>query len=502
MDKTPPPIVANENTFQLILVGGNLIPVRGSTDTSVFMSVMRGADTLSTILGETGLKKSTAFSSLKRLSETGAIDSRDDDGERKWYSNAFRVLESTETVKESLKPYFMESLFVRGDGSYKRLLTNAISLMASFGVSISPILDSMAIGIADRLYDQKYKETDAEEAIDICIRFLTDVDLARITLLDHIPLKIGVELTTPMPHLSASIYVQFVLTILSSFATLCTGDPYCISSTEETGEGTYVANLSPSIKKCPESYGNNILKDTRITRSGDDQWIYLIDGDIKIVKEKPWMDIIDAVSIYPRDALSISKITGMPRATVLLNVRRMVNEGILTSVGKGKTSMYSLATTHSFTWKGVNLENTADEDMELNLMISDSDSFFLHMMSYIILRGDSLGIDVGPLLYNISTIFADITMEHKKYTSIKDALSFLQESDFKTLHVTSFLPFTLVFVSPKKLNRKVARVASEFDVRYFSRLLEKITDMKYVLSESEVYGENNENHKLVFRPAV
>lgn len=399
--------------------------------------------------------------------------------------------------------YLVEALFVRGDESYKRLFTNVISIVASFGVSVSPIIDSMALGIAKRLHSRVNGEgMDTEESLDSCIRFITDVDLARVTLQDYIPLRVDVELTAPMPPSAASIYVQFVLTIITRFTALCTGDPYCISSVENTGDGTYVANLSPSMEKCPRTYGNNFLGNMTITEDGEVQRAYMIDGNIKIVREEAWMNIIDALSTHPRDASSISKSTGIPRATVLLNIHRMMHEGIIMDVKREKATLYTVTTDHAFTWNGINLRNTADEETEMDLMTSDPDSFFLHMMSYTILKTDSLGIDIGPLLYKLSGNLADVTMDLKKYTSIKEALSSLQGSEFKTLHVVSFLPFSLVFVSPKKLNGKVARVASEFDVRYFSRLLERITGTKYIVSESEVYGEGNENHRLVFKPVV
>lgn len=71
----PPSSVIDENTFQLTIADGKMVLVRGSTDVSVFMAVKRGANTLSAVQYETGLKKSTAFSSLKRLSESGVVKS-------------------------------------------------------------------------------------------------------------------------------------------------------------------------------------------------------------------------------------------------------------------------------------------------------------------------------------------------------------------------------------------------------------------------------------------
>jgi len=500
----PPPPPQNDGIFQLVLANEKIVLIKGSTDISVFMAIMKGADTLASIVKITGLKKSTAFSSLNRLWEKNAIYCTGNDDDRRWHTDACRIMESVEPDTEPLLPYHREAMHAKDDGYYKRIFTNALMTTSSIGLSLEPILNNIAIIISHKLLENlPISDKKVDTSLESCVNFLTGVDMAEIEVLDYIPLRLSIRLTAPMTHSAAGTYIRFVSIVIASFISACTGDVYNPSKMEATDESCCMVTISPTNGTYPHIYGNNLLHKfpVRIDHPTGIK-IILTERNVRAVEEANWIKIIEQVQGKPMTASCISDATGIPLSTTSANLRKMVDEGILKETVVQKDSLYSPSIEHIISWGAFDPSIAKRGKYELDSMMSDPESFFLHFMSFLILETDALGLDLRGALFQFSSQMADVMVDENETMTVKEAISALSRNGFRTIHPLSFLPFTLVVVSPRDLDDRVASIAADFDIRYFSRLLERITGHRYVLSDSEIYGIGHRNHKFTLRPSV
>ena len=227
-------LVPNSQPVMVLITGNGPKLISGNTDVTTLDSILHGSVTLSDILADTGLKKSTIFSSLKRLKTYGVIDSEGEGNDRRYVMSSAPVFVSCDPDQSSMEPFFEACLFPSTSGFYRNMFYHMIAIGSANGISLKPMLINYALSLGKTAYDMM-GDPIVDKGLNDLLDYLTDTGAGEFEIIDMIPLRIGMSLMKEMPPISSAIYSEFISTIIARFVSLSTGRTYVAESvgTEE-----------------------------------------------------------------------------------------------------------------------------------------------------------------------------------------------------------------------------------------------------------------------------
>jgi len=494
--------MTNPNSMILFIGANGPVTVSGNTDVATLNSIMRGHMTLSEILNDTGLKKSTVFSSLKRMNKSGIVNSEGTGNDRRYSVSIAQVFKTCDVDDHSMEPFFDACLTPFTNEFYRNMFLHMIMMGTSNGISLQPMLINYAIMLGDVAYG-----TIGHPTTDIGLRNLLDylnaTRMADFEIVDMIPLELNVTILPEITPVATSIYLEFISVIISRYVSLCTDNTWVPNTMEHEDGSTYRIILSPTMEKYPYAYGVVPLKSIKMGDVHENRLlsVYRTKNGFLTISDTDQLRVASAIKDRWASVKELSETLSLDEDTVRNAMDALIGYDLI-SVNKNSSCIsYRSKTRPIMQWDGKSATLLEEHRVILKEAFDEPKYFFYYVVSYLILRVASTGADITGGLFSFAGHMADHLLSKMERPTMRKAIELLEQSSFRKIHVGSFIPFTAVTESNHDLESYIAEYFSHFDTMFLGRLMESITNHMHVVTESKIYGDGNRYHRFTIRPS-
>ena len=489
-------LVPNSQPVMVLITGNGPKLISGNTDVTTLDSILHGSVTLSDILADTGLKKSTIFSSLKRLKTYGVIDSEGEGNDRRYVMSSAPVFVSCDPDQSSMEPFFEACLFPSTSGFYRNMFYHMIAIGSANGISLKPMLINYALSLGKTAYDMM-GDPIVDKGLNDLLDYLTDTGAGEFEIIDMIPLRIGMSLMKEMPYVSSVIYSEFISTIVARFVSLSTGRTYVAKTVNTEEKNGFVLEISPSKIPYPQAYGVFPLTSIRMdSNSIGPLSIYRTRQGFQAVSDKEGISVLSVITDKGLSVRDISKTLGLGEKDVSSHLSRLESLGIVTAHAGEKNMIYRSNNRPMMNWNTDSARPMMEHFIPLENAFREPDYFFYYVVSYMIIRVASIGSDITGALFSFAGHVAEHLLSIMEQPTMKKVIEAMEPCSFRKIHVESFMPFTAITEADHDLEPYIADHLSGFDVMFFGRIMESLTGHMHVVKDSRIYGEGNRYHRF------
>jgi len=491
--------VANPKSMMLFIGRNGPVPVGGSTDITILTSILHGSKSLSEIFNTSDLAKSTVFSSLKRLSESGLLCSEGSGNEKKYSLCAVPVFRTCDPEDESPESFFEACLLPSTKGFYRNMFYYMIMIATQNGISLQPMLTNYALLLGNVAYSIIGHPT-ADVGLRNLVDYLTESDAGDMEVKEMIPLHIGISVMPELTSRAADTYVEFISTIVARFVSLCAEATYVIEKIENKGNNVFDIRFTPSKIPYPQAYGVIPLSSIEIEPDENVLSVYRTKSGFQLLSDPVQASVMSVIRTKVASAKELSEILGLDIKTVSSTLNKLNSMELISISQSPSRTAYRSRNRPLIVWDSAEHSEPIRIDLDLKKAFLEKDYFFYYVVSYMIARVGSTGADITGMLFSFATHTAEHMLSKLETPTMKSAIQMLDCCSFRKIYVESFMPFSAVTVSDHDIDADIALHLAHFDTMFLGKLIESITGHMHSVTESRIYGEGNRYHAFTIKP--
>lgn len=476
--------------------------VSGNVRNLILDMIIYGGTSISNIVSETGIPKSTVFSNINKLASEGLIrPSVDEDGGRIYRSDAIRVI--TFCKKEYIpdivnRRWDMQMSPRYFDDTSRMCLVAMLAASKSTGVDCLPAYLHMGMCLAEEII--RMEDRPIDDVLEFVIWYLRESGVCHVEAISRSEYLLRTSLSSGVAAEVGELMCTMGAVMIAKVLTSMSVDRQLLCGFEETEQkGTYHAIIGTGHSVLPP---NN--KMTGSDRSmPDDGWPRIYLGDYGAVYVTGLQShIIDALGNGLRNLPSIASYLNMPLSTVSFNLRRLNEMGLVERTRNGFVSN-GLECTRWCRPRPEVHEHTVQAVRDMATRPRDAHRYFLF---FTILDALENGMDMRPLVVNTGRALAIMFCSRLKEPTVEYTMDNLcnyawwfEDCD---LEVVDEDLFTVMITCFWDMPTIISETFGSFYATFFCEVLRILNGgVPYRAVDVEVSGEGNRVHRMSFVPA-
>ena len=487
-----------EERVSIVITSDGACLLSGDKDNLVMDQIVEGDTTLSRIVRNTGLPKSTVFSILGKLTSDGMIDSYSDDEGMRWY----RAISSRaiNLQKPMLMPDIMERRWNRRVSTDMSEPIPKICYMAlmsapeSSGVDTTPIY----LDLGQRLGEEILMASPPSKAIESVMSFLRhtkmcDVKYAGKSVEEH---TFQVMFKNLLLDKSARLVCCTVASIMRTVLNRVNGSDLDIQSIKPIPYTTvYEIVLSANGHMFPR---NRRLDDVPIEGPvGNRPQLFITEeGPVCVTGiQAQMMEHMMKGYISQKD---LAHELGVPTSTVSFNMKKLIGCKL---VERDKEGCKVIATP-SVRWCEPQHRYRLATDVYIHRCVSEPDSIHRHLLSYSITNGIRIGLDIRPVMYNTGAALAHILISHRPDSDLNEIMKLLDSNSYWIkdccARVLKMDPLTFSLRMGYNVDELMSEYINIFHQHFFRVIVQHLYGKDNDVLYSNFFGVGNRVHIIRF----
>ena len=495
--------------FEVYITRKGPVLISGPNRVAVLHSVIGRSDSntkaveLCNVTADTGLPKSSIFSTLEDLVKKRVLRYGTVAGKKGYELDSYRIISSADPHPEYAD--FGKEVLANAPENYtmdRMELDYMATAALTYGMDISPLMKTVGYDFGKyilRCYPDR--DTALEKLFDWYCRLET----AKVRVISMLPLSVEIEYT--FKSVTGELARMFSCLILSSVASIV-----------EDGYNAIIDRIEVDANRAIGTFRfDKSAKDRDLVPmdfeyeedAGTDFMIFISPGGaFRCVDNPLGLAILEAMQLgVPMSSADITRSLKIdekkPQSSVLFYLEKMISVGLIEEmdvIGKRK---FVKTAGDLYTWSLDDLLVPYDPFVRCHETFDDPASANGNILSTMIRRLGSLRIAIGPIIGRLSRSLAKEFCNMAEKKTIESILSTVMDRAhwfrFSETSVTSFVPFTFVRKLRPDVDEIILNTQMVFDTMFFKTIIREITGVEYG-SECTPYNTgDSRGYKLVYQ---
>ncbi|MCQ2069571.1 MAG: hypothetical protein MJZ68_00355 [archaeon] len=477
-------------TFEVYYTDHGLRLVDNDRHIRILDLVADGIDTYYGIRKSMKIPRSSLTSAFKDLVDRNLlrrVDSPDDPMDIRYELISMKLVASMDKSDMSVMDLLPSLDDPRVDIFERWSIWNMVAATRLCGLSLRPVMEQVIYGIGQ--YGAYSRGTsNIDSAIFHLNEYLDHADMATISKVSDIPLKIMINLRIHVSKDTLDIFTRISASLICGYLSKLDGNHYRVTGTDysRSDEDIITVRLEPTVK--PYLPSINPVEDHRF-----DFTIYRIDTDF-IPLDNKLKEVMDLVYGNRVTTKYLSSKLGKPHSTVSGLVQKLVDLGVVCYEVVGNHVFYCSRGTKVFEWnKPLDITEFGNSNL-LSLIWADIGHSMRGQFDYFVYVLSGIGYDMGVLINNMVASFVNGLVKKHGGLSFEEFIGKMSSNAHRlfssSLSVTSYSPFTVLHRLDYRVDASVSAFKRRMYDGFYNVLLEKFTGIRYKVSSSVL--ENNE----------
>ncbi len=479
--------INNSDRFQIVFSKLGVKAIYDPVSIDALELLNNSDKSLTELSKEIGADSSALYFQMDKLIDEGAIKKIKDDsyGKNTKYRNTSSTLIKSVDSESSFYPEMditLESLIPESAEFDKKAVENAvIHYMFNTGLDFSPILEGYGQVLA-LIYSDEITGIRPEEIMYSMKSFMRKHNLCNMEVYSYNPLSIVIKIDAEEPKDIALHVSPCIGLIKESMKRL--GLDYKVKNREIFGLSKNMVRVDFTSTKLIENY--NISQPIEEDDNDIFALVSMKDGTLKVVDPDIQSRILFELEKRPMCAIDLINNTGMPRSTIISNLGKLKDMGIIEALSSNSAGYYAL-NCKILVKKDKRSSLSLDDIKKMrDLIIEDGDNLRENSLVYVMYALNRLGFNPEDMTFNLGASMADEILKHGDVNVLDSVNRLYRKLPDVEIRVEKIVPFTFSIIAE---NGEYDRIKTK--VKFYSGLISKlITGDEYNRCRKDQHIEN------------